>query len=79
VNNIVNKVGILRRSAGAERLLTKAVSDAGLPTTGFLPSLRSLFNSLSSPIFLLLSFTCAVKFLKYVNQPGKEGAHVFRA
>jgi hypothetical protein len=45
------KVCILRRSAVAERLSTKAVSD-GFFTIGFLPALRRLFNSL---IFLILS------------------------
>lgn len=43
------KVCILRRSAVAERLSTKAVSD-GFFTIGFLPFLRRLFNSL---IFLI--------------------------
>ena len=45
------KVCILRRSAVAERLSTKAVSD-GFFTIGFLPALRRLFKSL---IFLILS------------------------
>ena len=40
------KVGILRRSAGPERLSTKAISDGGLFTTGLLTSFRNLFNSL---------------------------------
>ena len=40
------KVGVLRRSAGPERLSTRAVFDDGVFTTGFLLSFRSLFNSL---------------------------------